>query len=83
MSASDTPLITVRRWVDEDGRKTRNWYWEIRAGDQVIAAGLLDNTQKNRKKLAKRHTEADAWRMAARSLAAAAYQRGLEDGAAS
>lgn len=58
--------IIVARWVNEEGRQTRKWYWEVRLGGTVRAAGIVKSKDV-------------AWQRGVEELALCAYQRGMTD----
>lgn len=55
--------VIVTRWVNEDGRRTRRWYWEVHYGGTTVAAGI------ERTEIAARHRGIE-------ELAVAAYTAG-------
>ena len=58
--------VTVARWVNEEGCRTRRWYWETTLGGSVCSAGIAK-------------TKDAAWQHGVEGLALAAYQRGIAD----
>ena len=60
--------VIVKRWADENGRRTRRWYWETWYCDRKVAAGF-------------QRTEIEARQRGVDELALAAYLAGVTDGA--
>ena len=60
------PEIRVTRWVNEEGRNTRKWYWEVHLGGTLCSAGIAKSKD-------------TAWQHGVESLALSAYQRGVAD----
>lgn len=58
--------ITVARWVNEEGRNTRKWYWEVHLGGKQRSAGIALSKDA-------------AWQHGVESLALVAYQLGMAD----
>lgn len=61
---ADGCRVDVGRWVSEDGKRTRSWYWETHYGGKQVSAGIAP-------------TQEIAHQRAITALALAAYQAGL------